>query len=119
MEQSDVLAQPAHPLDVARWVDQPTEHAGPGGLDLIAVEGGQARRLPLLYKPKRTRMSRVRMPVMTKVTTVPTMPAIWTSRRCWKGHCWIASARRWITSAACRSRACSPRAASDPDRIGS
>jgi hypothetical protein len=49
---------------------------------LIALEGGQARRLPLLYKPKRTRMSRVRMPVMTKVTTVPTMPAIWTSRRC-------------------------------------
>jgi hypothetical protein len=41
--------------------------------------------------------------VMTKVTMLPTMPAIWTSRRCWKGHCWIASARRWIASAACRS----------------
>ena len=54
---------------------------------LIAGEHGQARRLPLLYKPKRTWMSRVRMPVMTKVTTVPTMPAIWASRRCWKGHC--------------------------------
>ena len=49
----------------------------------VATIGGQR----LVYSPKRTRISRVMMPVMTKVTTVPTMPAIWASRRCWKGHC--------------------------------
>jgi hypothetical protein len=38
----------------------------------VATIGGQR----LVYSPKRTRISRVRMPVMTKVTTVPTMPAI-------------------------------------------
>ena len=32
MEENDVLAEPAHPLDVARWVDRRTEHAGRRGL---------------------------------------------------------------------------------------
>src|SRR5215204_41527 len=32
MEQNDVLAEPAHPLDVTRWVDRRTEHAGRRGL---------------------------------------------------------------------------------------
>jgi hypothetical protein len=64
-------------------------------------------------------MSRVRMPVITKVIMLPTMPAIWTSRRCWKGHCCIASTRRWISSATYRGCACPSMAASEPDRIGS
>jgi hypothetical protein len=73
----------------------------------------------LVYSSKRIRIRRVMMPVATKVTTVPTMPAIGVSRRCWKGHCWIVSARRWITSAAWRARACSLRAATEPDLTGS
>ena len=39
------------------------------------------------YSPRWTRTSRVTRPVMTKVTMLPTMPAVWMSRRCWKGHC--------------------------------
>ena len=53
----------------------------------IELDRGQDRRPLAAYRPKRTRMSRVMMPVATKVTTVPTMAAIWASRRCWKGHC--------------------------------